>query len=59
MKALSRRQCAQAEVTIGKRIRASVSLDLTPVGIMAVTALVGGILMATKELVAAAIRESR
>jgi len=59
MKALSKRQRGKAEVTIGQGFRATVTLDLTPLGILAVTALVGGILLATREIVATALHEGR
>jgi len=59
MKALSKRQRGKAEVTIGQGFRATVALDLTPLGILAVSVLVGGILLATREIVATALRDGR
>lgn len=59
MKALSRRQRGKAEVIIGQGFRASASLEVTPIGILAITALVGGILLATREIVATSLRGGR
>lgn len=59
MKALSKQQHAKAEITIGQGLRVSASVTLTPVGIVAVTVLVMGILLATRALVTAIIHESR
>lgn len=59
MKALIRRQRGNAKVTIGRGFRATASLDVTPIGILAVTVLVGGILLATREIVATSLRGGR
>ncbi len=44
---------------LGKHIRFQAEVDVTPVGLISISALVCGILLSTTVLVAAAIREAR
>jgi len=58
MSILSQEQTAHAEVEIGS-FKAHASVKVTPAGLIAMGALVTGILLATRELVGTAIRESK
>lgn len=58
MGTLSERQTARTLARFGKRVRLSAELDVTPIGLLSITALVCGILLSTTVLVGTAIRES-
>jgi hypothetical protein len=58
MGTLSERQTARSLVRLGRHVRLQAELDVTPVGLLSITALVCGILLSTTVLVGTAIRES-
>jgi len=55
---LSERQTARSLAVFGKRARLRAQVDVTPAGLLSITALVCGILLSTAVLVGTAIRES-
>lgn len=59
MNPLAERQTARALLRAGKRFKLQAEVDVTPVGLLSITALVCGILLSTTVLVAKTIRESR
>ncbi|KTR82495.1 hypothetical protein NS277_13550 [Novosphingobium barchaimii] len=59
MKALSERQVARSLVRVGKFVKVRATVELTPIGLLSIGAMVSGILLSTSVLVATAVRESR
>lgn len=59
MKALSERQVARSLFRVGKSVKVRATVELTPIGLLSIGAMVSGILLSTSVLVATAIRESR
>ena len=53
------RQTAQLDFRLGKRVSFRAKLDVTPTGLLAISVLVSGILVATRYLVETAIREAK
>lgn len=58
MSIVSQEQTAQAEIEIGS-FKARASVRATPAGLVAIAVLVSSILLSTRALVAAAIREKK
>lgn len=53
------RQAGRAVIRLGRHVRLSAEVDVTPAGLLSITALVCGILLSTTVLVGTAIREAR
>jgi hypothetical protein len=58
MQLLSERQTARSRLRLGP-VRMKARVDVTPVGLLTIGALVCGILLSTSVLVATAVREAR
>jgi len=56
---LSERQTARTLVRLGRRVKLTAEVDVTPAGLLSIGALVCGILLSTTVLVGTAIREGR
>jgi len=56
---LSERQTARTVVRLGRRVKLTAEVDVTPAGLLSIGALVCGILLSTTVLVGTAIREGR
>ncbi|MFC4256267.1 hypothetical protein GRI97_10940 [Altererythrobacter xixiisoli] len=55
MNALSERQTAKVGMRLGKRVKFVARADLTPAGLLAISALVCGILLSTSVIVKTAL----
>jgi hypothetical protein len=55
---MTERQSARGLLLVGKTIKLRAQVDVTPAGLLSITALVCGILLSTTVLVGTAIRES-
>lgn len=53
------RQTARSVLRLGKRVELKAELDVSPAGLLGITALVCGILLSTTVLVTGIIREAR
>lgn len=56
MSPLAQRQTARSLIRLGKRVRLTAEVDVTPVGLLSIAGLVSGILLSTTVLVVATIR---
>lgn len=59
MSRLDTRQTARASIRLGRHAKFQAEVDVTPGGLLSISAVVCGILLSTSVLVAVAIRESR
>ena len=59
MSPLAERQTARTVIRLGRSVKLSAEVDVTPAGLLSITALVCGILLSTTGLVVRTIREAR